>query len=107
MSHKILFNDNEPISPEEISNCIKKFGDSYTKAVTKIIRETDGLDLNIDIFIKNSAGLLNSFKMARSGPFKGIGVYNDKVVGPVRKLRDCWDAIYEDLLYLQTSGSID
>jgi hypothetical protein len=72
MSYKILFNDNEAISSEEISDCIKKFGDSYTKAVTKIIRETDSLDLNIDIFVKNSAGLLNSFKMARSGPFKRI-----------------------------------
>lgn len=101
MSYKILFNDNEPISPEEISNCIEKFGDSYTKAVTKIIRKTNSLDLNIDVFIKNSASLLNSFKMARSGPFKGIGVYNDKVVGPVDKLHSCWDSINEDLLFLR------
>ena len=61
MSYKILFNDNEPISPEEISNCIEKFGNSYKKAVTKNIRKTDSLDLNLDIFIKNSASLLNSF----------------------------------------------
>ena len=101
MSYKILFNNNEPISPEEISNCIEKFGDSYNKAVTKIIRKTDSLDLNKDIFVKNSAGLLNSFKMARSGPFKGIGVYNDKVVGPVDNLYVCWDAINEDLLFLR------
>ena len=101
MSYKILFNDNEPISPEEISKCIEKFGGSYNKAVTKIIRKTDSLDLNIDIFTKNSAGLLNSFKMARSGPFKGIGVYNEKVVGPVHKLHDCWDAINEDVLFLR------
>jgi len=101
MSYKILFNDKEPISPEEISNCIEKFGGSYKKAVTKIIRKTDSLDLNIDVFIKNSASLLNSFKMARSGPFKGIGVYNEKVVGPVAKLQACWDSINEDLLFLR------
>jgi len=101
MSYKILFNDNEPILPEEISNCIEKFGDSYTKAVTKIIRKTDSLNLNIDIFVKNSASLLNSFKMARSGPFKGIGIYNEEVIGPVHKLHACWDAINEDLLFLR------
>lgn len=101
MSYKILFKDNEPISTEEISNCIKKFGNSYNKAVTKIIRETDSLDLNMDIFTKNSAGLLNSFKMARSGPFKGIGVYDEKVIGPVHRLYDCWDAISEDLLLVR------
>ena len=101
MSYKILFNDNEPILPEEISNCIEKFGDSYKKAVTKTIRKTDSLNLNNDIFIKNSASLLNSFKMARSGPFKGIGVYNNIVVGPVDKLHECWDAINEDLLFLR------
>jgi hypothetical protein len=101
MTYKILFNDDEPVSVEEISDCIKEFGDSYNKAVTKIIRKTDRLDLNIDIFTKNSAGLLNSFKMARSGPFKGIGVYNDKVVGPVHKLHDCWYEISEDLLFLR------
>jgi hypothetical protein len=39
--------------------------------------------------------------MARSGPFKGIGVYNDIVVGPVDKLHDCWDSINEDLLFLR------
>lgn len=98
MSYKILFNGNEAISPEEISNCIEKFGDSYTKAVTKIIRSTDSLDLNIDIFIKNSAILLNSFGMARSGPFKGIKYYQGKVRGPKHKLKACWDAINGDLL---------
>jgi len=98
MSYKILFNDNEPILPEEISNCIEKFGYSYKKTVTKIIKKTDSLNLNTDIFVKNSASLLNSFKMARSGPFKGIGVYNEKVIGPVHKLHACWDAINGDLL---------
>jgi hypothetical protein len=98
MSYKILFNGNEAISPEEISNCIEKFGDSYTKAVTKIIRSTDSLDLNIDIFIKNSAILLNSFGMARSGSFQGIKYYQGKVRGPKNKLKACWDGINGDLL---------
>jgi len=101
MSYKILFNGNETISPEEISNCIEKFGDSYTKAVTKIIRSTNSLDLNIDIFIKNSAILLNSFGMARSGPFQGIKYDHGKVGGSKRKLKACWDAINRDLLFVR------
>lgn len=98
MSYKILFNGDKAISPEEISNCIENFGDSYKKAVTKIIRATDSTDLNIDIFIKNSAILLNSFGMARSGPFQGIKYDHGKVRGPKHKLKACWDAINRDLL---------
>ena len=65
MTYKILFNDNEPISPKDISAYIENFGYSYTKVVTNIIRETDSLDLNFGVFIKNSARQMNGLKIIR------------------------------------------
>ncbi len=98
MQYHILFKDDEPKSSREISDCIYNFGDAYTETVRKIIRETNNLLLDYDLFIKNSAILLNSFGMARSGPFKGIKFYQGKVGGPIYKLKACWDAISENLL---------
>ena len=62
----------------------------------KRIKERNNPHLNKDIFIRNTATLLNSFGMARSGPFKGIGFYEGKYKGPIQKLEACWDSINED-----------
>lgn len=98
MSYKILFNKDKPKSAREISDCIYNFGDAYTETVRKIIRETNRVHLDCDLFIENSAILLNSFGMSRSGPFQGIKYYQGKVRGPKHKLKACWDAINGDLL---------
>jgi len=101
VKYRILFNNDKPKSTREISDCIYDFGDAYTETVRKIIKETNKFDLKYDLFIKNSAILLNSFGMARSGSFKGIKYYNGKVSGPIHNLKVCWDAINEDLLLVK------
>ena len=102
MPYHILFDGNEPISSREISGHVHGFGEAYTETVRTVIRETNDLHLDERIFIKNSATLLSSFGMARSGVFKGIGISrNGKVRGPSSKLLACWNEAKEELLSLR------
>ena len=102
MHYQILFNNNKPIPPRKISDHIHRFGESYKKTVRTIIKETCNSHLDKNIFVKNSAILLNNFGMARSGPFKGIKIGSKgEVQGPVNKLYQCWDKAKENLVPLK------
>jgi hypothetical protein len=98
MDYHILFKDNNPIDPEEISREIMSFGSSYSKTVQKMIVATDRDEFDKALFCANSAKLLNSFLMARSGPFKGIGIDSEgNIRGPVEKLEACWGAVKNEV----------
>ena len=57
------------ISPDEISDKIKAFGDSYNDAVKYVINGSKVLDTDGVEFIKCATRILKNFKMTRSGPF--------------------------------------
>lgn len=100
-AYHIIFENSEPIPSQKITKYINKFGGAYAETIRVIIKETNSPHLNKDIFIRNTATLLNSFGMARSGPFKGIGFYEGKYKGPIQKLEACWDSINEDILLIR------
>jgi hypothetical protein len=102
MEYNVLFDGKKPISPMTISDRIYDFRESYTQTTRDIIKKTNDLKIDKKIFIQNSAHLLNKFGMARSGPFKGIGIdYNGQVKGPINRLENCWTAVKEDLILLR------
>ena len=103
MRYQILFRNNSPIPSQKISKAISDFGESYAKTVQKIIKNTDGPDLDKALFLKNCSMLLTNFKMTRAGPFKGIRVdeSKDRVLDPKKKLEDAWDRIGKDLVSLK------
>jgi hypothetical protein len=102
MEYNVLFDGKKPISPLIISDSIYDFRESYTQTTRYIIKNTDDLIIDKKIFIQNSALLLNKFGMARSGPFKGIGINSTgHVKGPIDRLEDCWTAVKIDLVFLR------
>jgi hypothetical protein len=103
MCYQILFRNNSPIPPEDVSRAVSDFGDSYAQTVQKIIRNTDCPDLDKALFLKNCAILLTNFKMTRAGPFKGIRVDDSKakVLDRKNKLEDAWNRIGKDLVSLK------
>jgi len=50
MPFQVLFENNIPIRPQEVSQAVFGFGQSYTKTVSTIIRNTDCADLDKKIF---------------------------------------------------------
>jgi hypothetical protein len=103
MLYQILFRNNSPIPPDDVSQAVSDFGESYARTVRTIIRNTGGPDIDKALFLKNCASLLTNFKMTRAGPFKGIRVAEpkDKVLDPKGKLEDAWDRIGKDLVSLK------
>jgi hypothetical protein len=95
--YKILFHeDGEAMKSEEISGAVGLFPGRYAKPVRDIISNTDRPDLDRDLFMRNCAILLPSFKMTRAGVFKGVGV--DKTNN---KLEDAWNRVGNDLMSLR------
>lgn len=103
MAYQILFRNNDPIPPQNISKAVSAFGTSYATTVRTIIRNTDRPELDKPLFFRNCAILLANFKMTRAGPFKGIGVddSNGKVLDPKKKLEDAWERIGKDSVSLK------
>jgi hypothetical protein len=71
------------ISPDEISDRILEFGDSYNNAVKEIINDSKVLDNDGEVFIKCASRILSNFGMTRSGAFHGK--MNEV-------LHSCWNA---------------
>jgi hypothetical protein len=86
MNHrKILFDANgRAISPNEISERINEFGDSYSDAIKEIINLSKVLDNDGDIFNKCAYRILSNFRMTRRGPFHA----NSNEI-----LRGCWNVV--------------
>lgn len=103
MPFQVLFENNTPIPAQEVSQAVFGFGQSYTKTLSTIIRNTDRPDLDKALFLKNCATLLTNFKMTRAGPFKGIRFEDatGNVLDPESKLEDAWNRVGEDLVSLK------
>jgi len=94
-SKEILFDaEGHPITPDQISARIVEFGDSYNNATMEIIRDSEVLDKDGEVFIKCASRILSSFGMTRSGTFH---------VNGSEKLRSCWDAIGANLIEINNS----
>jgi hypothetical protein len=96
MSHiEILFDaKGHAISPFEICERIKAFGDSYIDAINEIIIKSNVLDNDGEVFIKCASRILSNFKMTRSGPFH---------VNCNERLRSCWNAVGANLIEINNS----
>ncbi len=91
----ILFTaEGQPIRPDQISQKIADFGDSYNDATKDIIRYSTVLDEDGEVFVKCASLILSSFGMTRSGP---LHVDGDE------RLRSCWDAIGSNLIEINSS----
>ncbi len=102
MNMKVLFdNSGNPHPKAYIEKCLEKFGRSYSLTVQEIIGATqDRIDKGI--FLKNAAKLMSNFKMTRTGPFKGVRVFNRKGFDNDREiLSESWKAIGESVLDLK------
>jgi hypothetical protein len=90
---KILFDGSgNPHSKAYIKKCVEKFGQSYSRTVQEIIRDSQD-KITEEIFLKNTAKLMSNFKMTRRGPFKGVGFIDGKVIDPYGILAASWGAI--------------
>lgn len=99
---KVLFDSySNPYPGAYIKQCVSAFGEGYSEAVQIIIRRSkDRVDK--DKFLKSSAKLMSSFKMTRSGPFKGVGRLGAKDLDNDRRvLSASWEAIAESVLELK------
>lgn len=104
-NEKILFKDDgKAYTPKQIQNEISMFQESYIKATEEIIQLSKRLDRNGEKFIYCAARILISFKMTRRGPFNGIDIINQNVIGE-KILRDIWDDIGDELLNINESVS--
>jgi hypothetical protein len=83
------------ISPNEISERIKAFGDSYNDATKYIIDNSKALDKDGKKFIKCASRILKNFGMTRSGPFHGNNI--DEI------LSSCWNAVGANLIEINNS----
>lgn len=91
---EILFDlDGVAISPGEIRRKIFSFGDGYNDAVNEIIKNSNNLDKDGEIFVNCASQLLKSFGMTRRGPFHKKN--------SSERLRNCWDAIGKDLIEIK------
>jgi hypothetical protein len=91
----ILFNEKgHAISPNEISERIKAFRNSYKDATKEIITKSRVLDKNGVVFIECASHILSKFGMTRSGTFHG----NNN-----EKLHSCWNAVGASLLEVNNS----
>lgn len=92
---EILFDENGlAISPDDISDKITVFGDSYNDTVKEIIHKSRVLDNDGEVFIKCASRILSNFKMTRAGPFYG----NLK-----EKLHGCWNEVGANLIEINNS----
>jgi hypothetical protein len=92
---EILFDEKgHAISPDEVSDRINAFGDSYNDATKEIINNSTVLDNDGKVFIKCTSRILSNFGMTRKGVFHG----NNKKI-----LRACWHAVGANLIEINNS----
>ena len=104
LRRKILFQKKaknlQAFRSEEIKCCIDTFGRGYNDAVREIIKNS--IDLTEETFMWNSARILNSFGMVRSGPFKGVKIIKGKDYDdPNGNLKRCWEETKTDLFAIK------
>jgi hypothetical protein len=95
VSKEILFTaEGHPITPAQISQKIVRFGNGYNNAAMDVIRESEVLSEDGEVFFKCASRILSSFGMTRSGPFHANSEH---------RLRSCWDAIGKNLVQINKS----
>jgi len=103
-SNRILFDEeSKAIPPEDIGKLIVKFGDKYNNATQAIIKKSNDLDNDGDVFVECAARILSSFGMTRSGPFQGLKISKNGKVNDKKLLLQCWNKIGEDLVRINNS----
>lgn len=101
-SNEILFDTiGNAISPDEISKKIEGFG--YNDTVYRIIQDSKKLDKDGEVFIKCTARILSNFGMTRSGPFRGVEIYENGNVKRKEILLDCWKEVGDRLIEINNS----
>jgi hypothetical protein len=94
-SIEILFTaEGYPITQDQIRQKIANFGDGYNDATRDIIRDSEVLDKDGEVFLKCASRILSSFGMKRSGPFRA---------NSHQRLNSCWDAIGSNLVQINKS----
>jgi len=92
---EILFDEiGDAISPNEISDKINDFGESYKDTTKKIIKNSKVLDDDGEVFIKSASRILSNFGMTRNGPFH---------LNCIEKLRCCWSVVGAKLKEINNS----
>jgi hypothetical protein len=78
----------------KVSQAVFSFGQSYTKTLSAIIKNTECTDLDKGLFMKNCCIPLTNIKMTGAAPFRGIRFEDStgKVLDPERKLEDARNA---------------
>ena len=99
-SFRILFYENgDPVSPRCIERILWTFPKSYREVVEPIIEESESL--NKEVFRRNVARLMPSFKMTRAGAFRGVRYENGIVMDPNDVISSCWKQIGTELRKLK------
>ena len=99
---QILFNEKkEPYSSKYIKEKIEDFGFGYNNAVADIIKWSEVLDKEGEVFFKCAARILTNFKMTRNGPFKGLRLNAKGQVVNGQRLKNCWDVIGSEILEIK------
>jgi hypothetical protein len=90
----LLDAEGHAISPIEISERIKAFGDSYSDAIKEIINNSKVLDKDGEVFIKCASRILSNFGMTRRG------IFHENLR---ETLQNCWDAVGANLKEINNS----
>jgi len=99
-SFRILFNENrDPISPRCIERIIWAFPISYREVVEQIIEESESLAP--EVFRRNVARIMQSFKMTRAGFFRGVKYKDGIVTDQTGVINLCWERIGTELQNLK------
>jgi hypothetical protein len=103
MHFKILFNTDGPIPSQKISQSLEAFPNGYARTVRQIIQATESSSISESLFFDITVKVLNSFKMTRPGPFKGLGYNPDcSFKGPIEKLSASRDSVQADLFEIKS-----
>jgi hypothetical protein len=93
--NEILFHVNGQFkSPDEISERINKFGNSFSNTIYETIKNSKVLDNEGEIFYECASRLLSNFGMTRSGPFHE---------NSAEILNRCWSVIGTRLIKINNS----
>lgn len=102
-SVKILFHENgDPLDPRCIERFVWAFPRGYRKVVKIIIEKSERLDK--EVFRRNIARLMPSFKMTRNpkAAFHGVKIDRKGAISDPKGVIDlCWKKVGEELLNLK------
>ena len=103
-SKNLLYNiEGRAINSDEIREKIAEFDYGYKIAILEIIKNSEELDKDGEVFVRCAARILSSFGMTRSGPFQGVKIAENGNVDGKQILLECWNQIGNDLIKVRES----